>query len=79
LEFPELVLVLRGLLGHGLSRKYTCKTDFRYMEMENFDTKKMREERNTGGSREGVGKMKFSLSLFYCYILTHLLFYPSIF
>jgi hypothetical protein len=52
LEFLELELVLGGLLGHGFSRRYTCKTQ-RLRKWRNFDSeKKMREERSTVGEEK---------------------------
>jgi hypothetical protein len=52
LEFLELELVLGGLLGHGFSRRYTCKTQ-RLRKWRNFDSeKKMGEERSTVGEEK---------------------------
>jgi hypothetical protein len=55
LEFLELELVLGGLLGHGFSRRYTCKTQ-RLRKWRNFDSEKNGGREEYGGRRERIGK-----------------------
>jgi hypothetical protein len=74
LEFLELELVLGGLLGHGFSRRYTCKTQ-RLRKWRNFDSEKKWGKRGVRWEKRKNREMKFSLCS-KVYILTHIFFYP---